>query len=109
MHDGHSVQDHSSHARDHDHGSAHDHDHGSAHAHDHVGNAVEGRAKIAAVLDYTLAHNAQHAEELGILSRKLRRAGFDDAADALDAAGEDFLRGDEKLSAALRLLKGVTD
>jgi hypothetical protein len=118
MHDGHSEHDH----------RTHEHEHGHEHAHGHAGDCREGDgdggpadapkelSKIAAVLGYTLAHNARHAEELDILTRKLRRAGSDAAdgitgaaANAIDAAGEDFRRGDEKLSEALRLLKEVTD
>ncbi|MDR2354904.1 MAG: cobalt transporter [Clostridiales Family XIII bacterium] len=82
---------------------AHPHEHGE-HAHAH---GPEGAAKIAAVLGYTHAHNAQHAEELDELARKLRHKGFAAAADAAIAAAADFRSGNEKLSEALRLLKEV--
>jgi hypothetical protein len=103
------------HSHVHTHVHAHTHGEGDGHAHVHAhdcggdagARAPEGAAKIAAVLSYTLAHNGQHAEDLDMLAQKLRRAGFADAASALDAAGRDFRRGAEKIAEALRLLKGV--
>lgn len=81
----------------------HDHDHDHAHEHHH---AHGEHAKTDALLDYMVAHNAHHAEELKEIAHTLRHEGRGEIADCIEAAVTDFAAGNEKLSKALEMIKG---
>lgn len=73
------------------------HDHGAAPG----GDAFEAEK----LLEYMLHHNEHHAEELGQIAARLTALGKNKAAAAIAQAGEDFAKGNQKLSAALAALK----
>jgi len=77
------------------------HDHGAAPG----GDAKERILEAEKLLEYMLHHNEHHAEELSQIAARLAALGKDQAAAAITQAGEDFARGNQKLSAALAALK----
>ena len=79
--------------------SEHD-DHIHPHEHGHGASSPE---ETLALLNYMLGHNRHHAEELHDLAH-----GVEDekARDLIHAAVDDLGRSNEKLAAALALLKG---
>jgi hypothetical protein len=87
------------------HDDRHEHEHSRGHEHEHDHSTAHPGAKTEAVLEYTLAHNEQHADELTALADKLRAGGLAAAASAVDAAVLDFRSGNGKLSEALRSIK----
>lgn len=84
---------------DHEHHHHHEHDH--EHSHSHAESASTLEEKIA-LLEYMLHHNEHHAEELHELGHSLDAQ----AADLIHEAVHLFDHGNEKLSEALKLLKG---
>lgn len=74
--------------------------------HDH-GGAPQGDETFEALklLEYMLHHNEHHAEELYQIAGRLTALGKAEAAATLGLAGEDYARGNQKLSAALAALK----
>jgi hypothetical protein len=90
------------------HDKMHEHAHDHSHPHVHGGDARSGiGARTAAVLEYMLAHNEQHADELADIADGLRGTGPADAVAGLDAAVLDLRSGDAKLAEALRIFKEV--
>ena len=75
------------------HQHAHEHQHGTS------GQTPEQRN---AVLTYMLEHNQHHAEELHELGHQVEGQASDLIHDAVDL----FKQSNEKLEAALRILKG---
>ncbi|MDD5823969.1 MAG: cobalt transporter [Firmicutes bacterium] len=90
------------HIHEHTHdGYTHSHEHsheGHTHTHEHVTSSKE---EALALLTYMLGHNRHHAEELHDLAHN-----FDgEAHDLLHEAVANLQAGNEKLAAALELLK----
>lgn len=83
----------------------HEHDLSAApchdHTHDHCHDAHSPEEALA-LLMYMLGHNRRHAEEL----HELAHSADGEARQLLHDAVADFTRGNEKLEAALRILKG---
>lgn len=90
------------HEHDHDHEHHHDHDHHKHHHHDHD---AAGADTLTAVLGYMLDHNMHHCEELKGISEKLSSEGKAEAAETLLLGTKLFDQANEKLAAALALLK----
>ena len=96
------------HTHDHDHEHTHDHDHEHEHHHhdhDHDHSHEAGAGTLTAVLGYMLDHNIHHAEELENIAKKLDEQGFADASRTLFECTELFGQANDKLAAALGLLK----
>lgn len=98
------MHDHIIHEHDHEHSHEHTHTHTHEHHHDHSHSHAEAPAskeEQLALLAYMLHHNEHHAEELHELAH-----GIDGEASALiHEAVALFNQGNEKLAAALSLLK----
>ena len=78
----------------------HDHHH---HHHDHA--PAESAAEMTAVLTYMLQHNIHHADELKKMSETLAEKGMQAASEKLLESVSFFTEGNEKLAAALELVK----
>ncbi|MBR6321273.1 MAG: hypothetical protein IKR59_00260 [Lachnospiraceae bacterium] len=100
MHDDHEHE--YEHDHDHEHHHHHDHDHDHDHHHDH---SRSGADTLTAVLGYMLDHNIHHCEELKGISEKLSAEGREEAAQVLLEGTALFDQANEKLAAALALLK----
>ena len=87
---------HEGHCHDH-----HDHDH-----HDHS-HGAPAQPPMTALLAYMLDHNQHHAAELEELAGQLKEKGMAEAADKILGGVADFKAGNEKLSAALELVKNA--
>lgn len=81
--------------------AAHTHDHQHEHHHHHGEHA-----QTDALIGYMVDHNIHHAEELKEMAHTLRHEGRDAIADKIEAAVADFAKGNEKLSEALKMIKG---
>ena len=90
---------------EHHHEHHHDHEHHHEHHHDHEHHHGTGSDTMIAVLGYMLDHNIHHCEELKGICEKLSAQGKTEAADTLLAGTQLFDQANEKLSAALALLK----
>jgi ABC-type Zn2+ transport system substrate-binding protein/surface adhesin len=111
MHDGNTHHHHHEHEHEHDHGLTHSHEHshdeGHDHEHNHDHTEVSSRSQqqLAAVLGYMLEHNRSHADELAETASRLKTLGIEAAAADVEAAVKSFGEGNDKLEAALALLK----
>ena len=77
----------------------HKKDEGHEHTHEHKEHSPE---EALALLSYMTAHNEHHAEELHELAHSLSG----EAAELIHEAVAAFCSGNEKLEAALAILKG---
>ena len=78
-----------------------DHDH--PHGHDHTHGAAASPEETLALLTYMLGHNRHHAEELHELAHGVENG---EACELIHAAVDDLTSSNEKLAAALSLIKG---
>ena len=97
----HHHEHHHDHHHDHEHEHSHEHHH-QDHEHTHTG---AGADTLTAVLGYMLDHNIHHCEELKGISEKLSAEGKTEAAETLLEGTQLFDQANEKLAAALALLK----
>ena len=81
------------------HARPHDHAHGSL-------PDPQTPQQMAAVLEYMLRHNRQHAAQLDQFSSKLMDMDQEESAMQLQKAVDEFSKGNLYLSLALSLLKG---
>jgi len=97
---------------DHDHPHEHPHDHSCA-DHSHCGEHsdcasctqnLDPHAEAVALVRYMVGHNAQHANELAILARKLDELGDHTASEQVLQAVSDFEKGNMRLSTVLAAL-----
>ena len=80
----------------------HEHHHEHSHEHEHLQEA-SSPAETLALLNYMLGHNRHHAQELHELAHGVENA---EARSLLHEAVEALDRSNDKLDAALKLLKG---
>ncbi len=74
--------------------------------HDHHGeHEVRDPGKLKALLVYMLDHNRHHAEELADAAHELEHLGENEAARSLREGISLFNEGNDKLEAALALIK----
>ena len=90
---------------DHEHEHEHEHEHHHDHEHEHHHDHGTGADTLTAVLGYMLDHNIHHCEELKGISEKLAAEGKAEAAETLLEGTRFFDEANEKLAAALQLLK----
>lgn len=102
---------HHDHEHPHTHPHEHDHDHGHEHIHcgEHhdcagCGHDCDPKAELLALLRYMVGHNAQHANELAGLAKKLDGMGDHAAFEQVMQAVSDFEKGNLRLSAVLSAL-----
>ena len=88
------------------HGHNHDHDHEHQHDHHHEQPQPKTQEQMIAVLDYMLAHNRHHTEELNRLAGKLEEMGYKQPAGQVRKAVDDYSKGNLYLGLALDQLKG---
>ena len=82
----------------------HEHEHHHEHHHDHEHlQEVSSPAETLALLNYMLGHNRHHAQELHELAHGVENA---EARSLLHEAVEALDQSNDKLDAALKLLKG---
>ena len=95
------------HEHEHEHGHHHEHEHEHEHHHEHhpEHEHAAGPDTLTAVLGYMLDHNVHHCEELKGIAEKLSAEGKTEAAETLLEGTRLFDQANEKLSAALALLK----
>ncbi len=114
MHEGHEhgcAHDHDCCAHTHEHTHTHTHEHIHDHTHDHehthecCGCGGQGSNETVAMLDYMLKHNQHHVQELGDMKAQLDAMGRADAASQLDAAIDDYNKGNVRLAAIVASLK----
>lgn len=79
------------------------HDHIHPHEHEHTHAAASSPEETLALLTYMLGHNRHHAEELHELAHGVENA---EAHELIHAAVDDLASSNEKLAAALALIKG---
>ncbi len=92
----------SSHTHEHTHADGHTHTH--THSHEHVSDSVQlDAAKRKAMLTYLLEHNRHHAQEI----HDLAHGCDEEAAALLHEASVLIDQGNDKIEAALALMKGV--
>lgn len=80
--------------------------HEGGHGHEHAHGRELTPEQTLALMSYMLEHNRSHAEELHELGHSLAGQGREDAAALLHEAVHLFEHGNEKLEAALKLVKG---
>jgi ABC-type Zn2+ transport system substrate-binding protein/surface adhesin len=90
----------------HDHTHDHGHDHGHDHPHHHGGHdaLLKSPAEVAKFLQYTLQHNAHHAEELDGLAHSLDHLTRPDEAGEIRACIAELKKVDSRLEALLKKL-----
>lgn len=102
------------HNHDHTHENSHDHphkhEHQNIHSHGHEcpgihDGLMQSKAEAAAFLQYTLSHNAHHAEEMNSLACSLEHMNFVKEAEEIRMCIEDMKRADSRLKAVLNALK----
>lgn len=109
------------HNHDHTHENSHDHPHKheyqniQSHRHEcpdsqnrHPGiqgGLMQSKAEAAAFMQYTLSHNAHHAEEMNSLACSLEHMNFVKEAEEIRMCIEDMKRADSRLKAVLNALK----
>lgn len=81
------------------------HDGYDHHHHDHDHAPAETAAEMTAVLTYMLQHNIHHGEELKKLSETLAEKGMAAASEEILEGVRFFEQGNQKLAAALELVK----
>ena len=59
-------------------------------------------ARLCALMNYMVDHNASHANELADLAEQLKNAGKEAAFEKVMAAVEDFKKGNERLADVLK-------
>ena len=99
---------------DHDHPHAHPHGHEHCHEdHTHCGShagcsgcSQDPMAELLALMRYMVGHNAQHANELAGLAKKLDEMGNHTAYDQVMQAVSDFEKGNLRLSTVLTSMNG---
>ena len=75
------------------------------HDHHHGEHEIHEPGKLKALLVYMLDHNRHHAEELHDAAHQLEHQGQADAASALHEGIALLNQGNDKLEAALALIK----
>lgn len=93
---------HEGHCHDHDHCHDHCHDHHHDHSHE-----APAQPPMTALLAYMLDHNQHHAAELEELAGQLKEKGMTEAAEKILGGVADFQAGNEKLAAALEMVKNA--
>lgn len=94
-----------------EHGNSIPHEAGEQnHRHEHCagcGENCEGGCteEVAALLNYMVSHNQQHAAELDQMAENLVKLGMADAAKTIKEGVADFQKGNLRLSLALTLVK----
>jgi len=103
---------HLDHDHPHDHPHTHDEAHGHCAEHIHCGEHIncadcghDPRAELLALMRYMVGHNAQHANELATLAKKLDEMGDHDAFEQVMQAVSDFEKGNLRLSTVLAALE----
>ena len=87
-------------------GHEHAHEHACHHGHTHE-HAVElSPEQTLALMTYMLEHNRSHAEELHNIAHALEAQGKQECANLVGEAVHYFGHCNDKLEAALRLVKG---
>lgn len=98
---------------DHEHPHTHPHDHDHSHEHIHCGEqhdcagcgqSCDPKAELIALMRYMVGHNAQHANELAGLAKKLDEMGDHTAYEQVMQAVSDFEKGNLRLSTVLSAL-----
>ena len=88
------------------HGHEHAHEHACRHEHTHEGAAELSGEQTLALMSYMLEHNRSHAEELHNIAHALAAQGKREAAGMVGDAVHYFGHCNDKLEAALNLVKG---
>ena len=95
---GHPVHDHEAHG-------SHDHTHGHTHHHDHHSpGETSAEDRDLKILQYMIAHNAEHAREMRELADRLRGTGKAEAADLIINGAEGFETANAELEKAAELM-----
>ena len=98
---------------DHDHPHTHPHDHAHDHGCDHAqcgehagcaGCSHDPKEEVIALMRYMVGHNAQHANELAGLAKKLDELGDHTSYEQIMQAVGDFEKGNLRLSTVLAAL-----
>lgn len=84
----------------------HTHTHDDEHCHCHEDHKEHSASEDIALLKYMIEHNRHHGEDLHELFHALDGTGKKEAAALVGEAMHFFDHGNEKLSAALKLLGG---
>ena len=84
------------------------HDHSHNHTHEHTDNSDNSHKKSVPdnlLLKFMLDHNIQHVKDAEEFATKLKDKGNDEVATLILEAVSNYIKGNDKLSAALDSLK----
>lgn len=88
------------HHHDHEH---HAHEHGHHHDHSHI--AETGVNRDRKILEYMIGHNAEHAQEMRDLAKRLQEKGKEEAPALILKAAEGFEAANGELQRALEYME----